>query len=300
LKGIFEDEIEEVHLAQDDFRRIQIIERTGHDKFPLVFVHGQSIGTVSDLEDWIVSGKIDSLLEQAYTTRQRRSRADSLLMFKRRLEDVKQQKQLLEQEIERAQQQERFEIATELQTSISQLDKDLTSLSNVIRMREAARNSKEAKQKPKEPNEIGIMDLVLDTGKWAVDSVSSGLSYVASYFTWTSANRLGASPKEVKNEKAGFLEFDVIQINWYWRQQKRTLRFLKDQFVRLNPDTKELRAVHKYENIQKVTVTGKTFFTISFSDDSKPEYYQSTDTAKILDVLLAAKIPLTHITEAPK
>jgi len=92
-----------------------------------------------------------------------------------------------------------------------------------------------------------------------------------------------------------------MQINWYWRQQKRILRCSKDRFLRINPVTKELRAMHYYRTIQDIVVTGKTFITISFNDSSAPEYYQSIDIEKIIGVIvdkaLPTVIPVRHVQE---
>jgi hypothetical protein len=41
------------------------------------------------------------------------------------------------------------------------------------------------------------------------------------------------------------VDVDVIQSNWYWRHQLRTLRFTKDSILRLRPGYEDIRAAHK-------------------------------------------------------
>lgn len=162
-----------------------------------------------------------------------------------------------------------------------------------------------------------IVDLALESGKSFVINVGSAISSFSSYFSWSNpinntsitatnsqdhSNAIVSSPN-LKENKDGtnYTEFEVIQINWYWRQQKRILRFANDKVFRLNPFTKELRAVHKYTNIEKITVTEKNFITIFFNNETQPEYYQSQEMETILSVILSKtkhlSIPVTYVNE---
>jgi len=150
-------------------------------------------------------------------------------------------------------------------------------------------------ESPREQDDPGsVVGYALETGKWAISGVSTAVSSVMNYFSWGSSPITMEPHKEFKE----FAEFTVIQINWYWRQQKRILRFLKDRFSRLNPFTNELRVTHKYSTIKSISVTGKTFMTINFNDESLTEYYQTVDTDQIVQIITSKiTIPVTFLKE---
>jgi glutaredoxin len=308
LKGIFEDEIEEILLTEEDPRIQTIFEKTGKDEFPVIFIQEVCIGTVSDLEDWVVSEKLDSLLEKVYTTQTHSVNRTSGI--EKHLEEVKQQKKLLEEEIEKAEEQNNFGAVEEFKNSIFFLEKDLKLYSIKEKNNNIDRNSppfqspnpQTTKKYPREnlssPSVIesnsGLVSKAVESSLWMMKGVSSVISSsVSSFLPWKTSTEASTSPlKEYKDERgSNFDEFEVMQINWYWRQQKRILRFSGDRFLRINPYSKELRAVHYYRTIQDIIITGKTFMTMSFNDASPPEYYQSVNMDKIVGVLIERAYP---------
>jgi glutaredoxin len=81
LKGINEEDVEEIVIDQNDEEKLrQIQEQANATELPIVFVHDVAVGvitlksiefielivshqTVNDLEEWVVSGKIDSIID---------------------------------------------------------------------------------------------------------------------------------------------------------------------------------------------------------------------------------------------
>jgi len=262
-----------------------------------------------------------------YTTQRRpETRADAL---ESHIEEVRQQKKLLEDQIAKAEEQDNFEAVEELKNSVFVLDRDLTSMSKLIARKEEKRKGTKGSNPlsistapinisgPPHPyppeslltshnstgpstTDASYVIKAVETSKWVMKSAISSFS---SYLSWNSPEVVSTSPpKEYKDDKgSNYAEFEVMQINWYWRQQKRILRFSKDRFLRINPYSKELRAMHYYRTIQEIVITGKTFMTITFNDSSAPEYYQSIDLDKIVGVLLdkalPTVIPVRHVQE---
>jgi len=310
LKGISEEEIEEIVLEDDqEVQAHQILEQIGgiqkKKDFPVIYILNTPIGTVSDLEEWVISAKLDSLLDSSYHDNAPRNLFSSV---EQKLQSVREQRQLLEIEKQKAKQQEKSQIVAEIDNSIAQLDKNLNSITSLLTARDSVRlrhidtNPKlsdfqnDIQNSPKH-DQARIVNMAFGTGIWCVKGMGSAISSVASYFNWNALPpKLSSAPKEYKDEKgSNYIEFEVIQINWYWRQQKRILRFSSDKFLRLNPFTQELRAVHKYHSIQTIVVHGKTFMTISFNDESQPEYYQSIDIESIVEILTSKAKPFVNI-----
>jgi len=297
---------------QKELEVLQKLEATAKKEFPIIFVHQVPVGNVADLEDWMINTKIDALLES-----EERSQAQ-MVSIDDRLENMKEHKMLLENQIQKAQKQNKTDIVAELQSSISQLDR-LSSISTLIKARDAKNgiNSTSSVSVSEQPLRsdtppieylsenkaisafsqtkdvaVNLVDKAVETGMWCMSGVGSALSSAASYFTWGNPAKIPHDPKlEYKSDN---LEFEVIQTNWYWRQQRRLLRFLMDQFARINPLTHEIRSVHRYKDIDRVIITGKTILTIKFNDGSQPEYYQSVDIENIVEVLLVKSKPYAN------
>jgi len=79
----------------------------------------------------------------------------------------------------------------------------------------------------------------------------------------------------------------VIHTNWFWKQQIRLLRFTQKQFMRTHPVTKEVKEVHQYTQVDKITITGNTFMIIYFlpSLSISPEYYESKERDLIVELI---------------
>jgi len=62
-------------------------------------------------------------------------------------------------------------------------------------------------------------------------------------------------------------ELPVFRTNWWWREQKRLIRFESTVFSRVDPKTNSLRASFDYSDIKQITVDGTTA-TIRFWNSS--------------------------------
>ena len=59
--------------------------------------------------------------------------------------------------------------------------------------------------------------------------------------------------------------------------------------------------MHYYRSIKDISITGNTFMTINFNDNSTPEYYQSVEIEKIVATIRERAqpyvIPVSYIKE---
>lgn len=60
-----------------------------------------------------------------------------------------------------------------------------------------------------------IVDKAYEAGKWCVSGVTSAFSSMTNYFIWGNVNNI---EKEFNEKEVIYTEFEVIQINWYWRR----------------------------------------------------------------------------------
>jgi hypothetical protein len=377
LKGIFEGEIQEILLDNDhtkdpvDLKEItERLEFSKGPKFPIIFIRSRDqfvlVGNVTDLEQWIISGKLDSIIEEEESFIAGSASVD-MQAFQQRLQEVQQQKQLLEDQAKIAEREKHLEALEELKLSIFQIDRDYSSLTEILTRTSKQSNPTESYQnqsnKPRKssfsssspspsssssssssssieqtrgeyqqiqqkqaqqqlssqedrssPEYLAsYLGKAFSTSKWAVSNVTSAaffsLSSVADYVssTWKLGSTIRKSDsssfmsnnsfgKELKDENGvRFIEYEVIQVNWFWRQQKRLLRFSSENFFRLNPFTREIRAVHKYSTIEELVITGKTFLSISFNDSSPTEFYQSADIERIIATIVSFSKPHTRV-----
>jgi len=265
MKGIETPQVEEVIFEENEETQAeQLLEQLGNEQkkdFPIVFVRGIPIGTTKDLEEWVSnSQKIDNLVENVSRPP---SETENSMM-----------------------------VSTELNSSQDGLTANHQKVSHFepnssVHGIDSSNDGNYSKQ------EVGLVGFALETGLRYVKGVSNTIS---NYLSWNSVgNKMVNPPKEYKDEKGiSYVEFEVTQVNWYWRQQKRILRFASDKFFRLNPETRELRAVHKYSSIEKINRNANDM-TLYYNDNSQPEYYQSNDLNSILFVL-NSKTALNHIT----
>ncbi len=183
------------------------------------------------------------------------------------IEEVKQQKKLLEDQIAKAEQtQENLDAVEELRNSVFMLDRDLSSMSKLVaRKEEKKKNTQEFPTIVTSPpihisgshpypqdslltssrasTEPGLVNKAVETSKWWMKGVSSAIASVSSYLSWGSAEVVSTSPpKEYKDDRGSYYaEFEVMQINWYWR---RTY-FSFHKMVNLHTRTKEDTALFK-------------------------------------------------------
>eukprot|EP01116_Phalansterium_solitarium_P010340 TRINITY_DN2502_c0_g1_i1.p2 TRINITY_DN2502_c0_g1~~TRINITY_DN2502_c0_g1_i1.p2 ORF type:complete len:347 (-),score=108.88 TRINITY_DN2502_c0_g1_i1:847-1887(-) len=295
LKGIAEDEIEvrELDSAQIGAQGL------GDGDWPLIQVEGTHIGGVSDLESWIISGQINTLLHEEFNPLR------SFAAFEQRLSDVRFHKELLQGELQKAQQQNRADTVDELQCSIVQLDKSIASISNFLQqvshepefaeLRAPHRLSPPPSRATLEP--YALVSTAYETGASLLSGVSSVLS---SYFAaWASAGGHAPPRGSPRKLEESLKDFDVIQVNWYWRQQPRTLRFFADKFQRVNAATGEVRSEHSYSAIQLMTVTGRTFLQLVFKDASPAEYYQAASVPAIAQLIIDVAVSPPNFYDVP-
>jgi len=266
IKGIEAHEVEEVIFEDNEESQAQLLlEQLGTEQqpkeFPIVFVRGIPIGTTKDLEEWVSSSqKIDTLVENVSTPP---SNTENSMM-----------------------------VSTELNTSQESVVGSTHPKNGYMEPSASVQGMEPNPDSNNFKQDVGLVAFALETGLRYVRGVGNTIS---NYLSWNSGNKMINPPKEYKDEKGvSYVEFEVTQTNWYWRQQKRILRFASDKFFRLNPETRELRAAHKYSAIEKITRNGNDM-TLFFKDSSPPEYYQSNDLNSILFVL-NSKTALNHIT----
>ena len=106
------------------------------------------------------------------------------------------------------------------------------------------------------------------------------------------------------------VDFDVVHTNWYWRNLRRRFRFMDNEFVRLHPTHMDVRAAHKYNDVQTITFMSKTKYVhvfglfpcsprlcsivIKYRDNSSPDYI----TAVAPDCENMAKLITSRATES--
>eukprot|EP01124_Arcella_intermedia_P015426 TRINITY_DN21922_c0_g1_i1.p1 TRINITY_DN21922_c0_g1~~TRINITY_DN21922_c0_g1_i1.p1 ORF type:complete len:328 (-),score=111.90 TRINITY_DN21922_c0_g1_i1:84-1067(-) len=109
-------------------------------------------------------------------------------------------------------------------------------------------------------------------------------STVNSWYNWIGKN---PSNTPVQSSQDDFQDVVVIHTNWFWKQQVRILRFYEHYFNRIHPNTLNVKETHPYKEVDKITITGNTYFIIYFLPSSKkaPEYYESKDRDAIIEII---------------
>jgi len=141
----------------------------------------------------------------------------------------------------------------------------------------SAVNKKQSTETPPELK-LGIYDYGVTVGEYTLKAVF--LPIVAPYklITWAFG---GKQPELEKGE-----ELDVMQSNWYWRHQLRTLRFTSQHVIRLRPGYNDVRAMYKYEDIKEIKLIDPTYFVISYREGGSDWYSTTpTDVRRICDII---------------
>lgn len=125
---------------------------------------------------------------------------------------------------------------------------------------------------------LGIYDYGVTVGEYTLKAVL--LPIVAPYrlLSWAFG---GKQPELEKGE-----DFDVLQSNWYWRHQLRTLRFTAEHIIRLRPGYNDVRAAHRYEDVKEIKLIDPTYFTISYREGGS-DWYRTTpqDVRRICEII---------------
>lgn len=95
----------------------------------------------------------------------------------------------------------------------------------------------------------------------------------------------GTKSENIKDEN--IVEFEIIHTNWYWRQLRRKIKLCHDYLLRVHPYYGDVRAVHKYETIEKIIVVDKNNLILRYKDGS-PDYFRCSgqDLQKIVDLII--------------
>jgi len=113
---------------------------------------------------------------------------------------------------------------------------------------------------------------------------------VVSYLNPLSWLRRGS--KSAHATSNSHIEFDIVHTNWYSRRLRRKLRFLDQVFVRIHPKHGDIRAAHKYSEIEFITMTDSTTLVFNYTTGASPDWIHCTphDLPVILNIL-KQKVP---------
>ena len=118
--------------------------------------------------------------------------------------------------------------------------------------------------------ELGFMDKCLNVGEYVVGGVSTMLWLPITIITWPF--RSDSTPEKGAND----VDIHVIHTNWYWRNLRRIFRFSDDFFARIHPSHLDVRAVHKYDTIEKISLIDSKNIVFVYKDGSSPDYIRAT------------------------
>ncbi len=158
----------------------------------------------------------------------------------------------------------------------------------------AAAGKKEGAPTPPELK-LGLYDYSISATEFTLKTVGTlvFLPIIAPYklLTWAFG---GKQPELAKGE-----DIDVIQSNWYWRHQLRTVRFMDDHMLRLRPGYNDVRAAHKYDDVKEIRVIDATNLVISYKTGGA-DYLRTTpaDVKRICDIIAAKNKQLPPIVKS--
>jgi hypothetical protein len=145
--------------------------------------------------------------------------------------------------------------------------------------------SPEKKTGPQPPElQLGLYDYGISATEFTLRTVGTivFLPIIAPYklLSWA----FGGKQQELAKGE----DIDVIQSNWYWRHQLRTIRFLDDQMLRLRPGYDDVRAAHKYDEVKEIRVVDSTNLVIGYRAGGA-DYLRTTpaDVQRIVQILTA-------------
>lgn len=144
------------------------------------------------------------------------------------------------------------------------------------------------------------MEMPVELQLNVLDKCLNAAETVLSWFnpvSWLWRTKPQEAPKDV-------VDFEVVQSNWYWRHQRRKLRFAQDFFLRLHPTHMDVRAAHKIDAIASLAVTDPYNFVIRYKDGSSPDFIRCRreDLPRIVELVKARSKALgaeTAVSVAP-
>jgi len=124
-----------------------------------------------------------------------------------------------------------------------------------------------------------------------------GVETVVSYLnplSWLWRSSKGQSPGQASLNMSN--DFDVIHTNWYSRRLRRKMRFLELVFVRIHPKHGDVRAAHKYSEIDYLTMADPTTLVFNYHTGASPDWIQYTAHAlPLVLTILRQKLPHLRI-----
>jgi len=108
---------------------------------------------------------------------------------------------------------------------------------------------------------------------------------------------LGIIPKEYTSfDIEQSKEFEVIQINWYYRHQKRIIKISKEGYSRLDPVTRNVRIEHKFIDISKISLDKNNVLIIYFNSNQSPEYYIPKNLNEFINAFISKGISIIYLS----
>eukprot|EP00010_Vexillifera_abyssalis_P008514 CAMPEP_0201545304 /NCGR_PEP_ID=MMETSP0173_2-20130828/1830_1 /ASSEMBLY_ACC=CAM_ASM_000268 /TAXON_ID=218659 /ORGANISM="Vexillifera sp., Strain DIVA3 564/2" /LENGTH=548 /DNA_ID=CAMNT_0047953665 /DNA_START=23 /DNA_END=1669 /DNA_ORIENTATION=+ len=130
----------------------------------------------------------------------------------------------------------------------------------------------EYQQDPNAPElSVGVLGSVLNAGEFVMSGVGSLLMLPITLITWPFRSAAEEPPEGV--------DFLVVHQNWYWRNLHRIFRFTDDSIMRIHPTHKDVRAIHRYDTVEKISVTDESNIVIQYTDGSSPDYIRANPEA---------------------
>jgi len=140
--------------------------------------------------------------------------------------------------------------------------------------------------------ELGVVDQWINAAEWTIRGMSNGVWSAWQYVRKGSTETLdGSNYKKVDTKTSNTqnpadIEIEVIRTNWLWRNQKRIFRFTTKKFMRLLPETKEIKETFDYGDIQEIILRGKNNIVIMFRNGMEAQYLQSLQCQRIKEIIL--------------
>lgn len=133
--------------------------------------------------------------------------------------------------------------------------------------------------------ELGVVDQWINAAEWTLREMSNGV-WSAWNYVRKSSDSESDKKSSINNPNPDDVDIEVIRTNWIWRNQKRTFRFANKKFMRLLPDTKEIKETFDYGDVQEIILRGKNNIIITFRNGMESQYLQSLQCLRIKDIII--------------
>jgi len=297
-KKIPTSQIQMLYLSDDRALAQHILKQTGgREEWPLIFINGQPVGTVNQLETWLdtydneSSGNKNSVFysfSDSSVPSQSTGGSTNSSIFSSSDPALSRASNLLQVDSgDESDEEIQFKDTEDSEDSTyhrSLLDSDLLleQARNIVDEKINKKLEEEKHQSEAASPSLGYMGITLE-------GIERGVVEISSYMR-SAMNLVGLSPPpeemttNTNDNRDTVAEFQVIQTNWYYRKQTRTLQFGRKSFVKINPITQDVRKTHSYMDIAKVTIPRAGEFIIDYTDKTQ-EFFSSPATEAIIDVI---------------